>query len=61
VNAADKCGKEIDVGLSIKINRCGLDKTFSKLKNNKTSQPSNDYVKPRAFSSYQNKRSKIGW
>lgn len=40
VNAADKYGKQIDVGLSLKINQCGLDRTFSKFRPSSKVSPS---------------------
>ena len=57
---ADKYGREIDVGLAIKINRCGLDKTYYKPAKPKPSEsPLVDSFKRRTMSSYNARRNRL--
>lgn len=56
---ADKYGKEIDVGLAIKINKCGLDKTFYKPSKPKIDSPLTDSIKRRTMSSYNARRNRL--
>lgn len=59
MNAADKYGSEIDVGLAIKINRCGLERTFYNQAKPKTQGLSaSEMLKKRAMSSHNPRRTK---
>lgn len=59
VNMADKYGREIDVGLAIKINRCGLDRTHYKPTKPKLESPMVDSIKRRTMSSYNARRNRL--
>jgi len=60
VNAADKYGNSLDVGLVIKINKCGFENTFYKEPKYKI-HPSKetDSIKKRAMSSHIVKKNKF--
>lgn len=59
VNMADKLGRQIDVGLAIKINRCGLDRTHYKPAKLKHENPLGDSIKRRTMSSYNARRNRL--
>lgn len=56
---ADKYGREIDVGLAIKINRCGLDRTHSRPTKAKPKDALLDNIKRRTMSSHNAQRNRL--